>query len=134
MDIGIDPFLISSTLDSIIAQRLVRSLCEECKEVVPPFSPQYKKLGISPDDQKLYKAKGCPDCDDSGFKGRSVIYEILKISPSLREMINEKTNLEEIRRQATEEGFIPMREVALEKIRMGITTLDEVNHATRLEI
>jgi len=134
MDMGIDPFLISSTLDSIIAQRLVRSLCQECKEVVPPFSPQYAKLGVSPGEQKLYKAKGCPACDDSGFKGRSVIYEILKVTPSLREMINEKANLEDIRRRATEEGFAPMREVALEKIRSGITTYDEVSHATRLEL
>lgn len=134
MDIGIDPFLISSTLDSIIAQRLVRSLCEECKEVVPPFSPQYKKLGISPDEQNLYKAKGCPVCDGSGFKGRSVIYEILKITPAIREMINGKANLEEIRRQAIEEGFVPMRTVALEKIKTGVTTYDEVSHATRLEL
>ncbi len=134
MDIGIDPFLISSTLDSIIAQRLVRSLCEECKEVVPPFSPQYKKLGVIPEEQKLYKAKGCPACDESGFKGRSVIYEILKITPAIREMINEKANLEEIRRKALEEGFVPMRRVAIEKIKAGITTYDEVSHATRLEI
>jgi len=134
MDIGIDPFLISSTLDSIVAQRLVRSLCEECKEVVPPFSPQYKKLGISPGEQNLYKAKGCPACDDSGFKGRSVIYEILKVTPAIREMINGKANLEEIRRQAIEEGFVPMRAVALEKIKTGITTYDEVSHATRLEL
>jgi len=134
MDIGIDPFLISSTLDSIIAQRLVRSLCQECKEEVPPFSPQYKKLGISPLDQKLYKSKGCPACDDTGFKGRSVIYEILKVTPAIREMINGKANLEDIRKKATEEGFTPMREVAIEKIKEGITTFDEVSHATRLEI
>jgi len=134
MDMGIDPFLISSTLDSIIAQRLVRSLCEECKEETLPDSPQYKKLGTSPSEQILYRAKGCPACDDSGFKGRSVIYEILKVTPTIREMINGKANLEDIRRRATEEGFTPMREVAIEKIRAGITTYDEVSHATRLEI
>ena len=134
MDIGIDPFLISSTLDSIIAQRLVRSLCEECKETVPPFSVQYKKLGISPTEHTLYKAKGCQVCDDSGFKGRSVIYEILKITPAIREMISNKANLEDIRRQATEEGFSPMCNVAIEKIKAGITTYDEVSHATRLVI
>jgi type IV pilus assembly protein PilB len=134
MDIGIDPFLISSTLDSIIAQRLIRTLCQECKEEVPAFSPLYKKLGASPGAQKLYKAKGCPACDESGFKGRSVIYEILKITPAIREMINEKANLEDIRRQAIEEGFNPMRTVAIEKIRSGITTYDEVKLATRLEI
>ncbi len=134
MDIGIDPFLISSTLDSIIAQRLVRMLCTECREEVPAFSPQYKRMGMSPAEQKLYKSRGCPTCDDSGFKGRSVIYEILKITPTIREMINNKANLEDIRRQANEEGFIPMREVALNKIRSGMTTIDEVSHATRLEI
>lgn len=133
MDIGIDPFLISSTLDSIIAQRLVRSLCDECKEVVPPFSPQYKKMGVSPTEHNLYKPKGCSACDESGFKGRSVIYEILKITPAIREMINEKANLEEIRRKAIEEGFAPMREVAIAKIKAGITTFDEVSNATRLE-
>ena len=134
MDIGIDPFLISSTLDSIIAQRLVRTLCQECREEVPAFSPLYKRMGMSPAEQKLYKSRGCPACDDSGFKGRSVIYEILKITPAIREMINEKANLEDIRRMATEQGFVPMREIALDKIRSGITTIDEVSHATRLEI
>lgn len=134
MDIGIDPFLISSTLDSIVAQRLVRALCQECREEVPPFSPQYKKLGITPGEQKLYRSKGCPACDDSGYKGRTVIYEILKISPEIRELINEKANLEDIRRRAIAEGFSPMRNIAIEKIRSGITTFEEVSHATRLEI
>lgn len=132
MDIGIDPFLISSTLDSIIAQRLVRSLCIECKEPVPSFSPLYKKLGIDPSVDKLYKPKGCPVCDDSGFKGRSVIYEILKITAPIRDMINVKASLEDIRRHAMTEGFKEMHEVALEKVRLGITTLDEVSHATRM--
>ena len=134
MDMGIDPFLISSTLDSIVAQRLVRALCQECREEVPPFSPQYKKLGISPDEQKLYRSKGCPACDDSGFKGRTAIYEILKISPQIRELINEKANLEDIRRHAIAEGFSPMRNIAIDKIRSGLTTFEEVSHATRLEI
>lgn len=133
MDIGIDPFLISSTLDSIIAQRLVRSLCTECKEPLPPFSPHYKKLGIDdPEKNLLYKAKGCKFCDDSGFKGRSVIYEILKITPALRELINIKASLEEIRRQALSEGFSEMRDCAINKVRQGITTLEEVSHATRM--
>jgi type IV pilus assembly protein PilB len=134
MDIGIDPFLISSTLDSIVAQRLVRALCHECREEVPPFSPQYKKLDVSPREQKLYRSKGCPACDDSGFKGRTVIYEILKVSSEIRELINGKANLEDIRRHAIAEGFSPMRNVAIDKIRSGLTTFEEVNHATRLEI
>jgi type II secretory ATPase GspE/PulE/Tfp pilus assembly ATPase PilB-like protein len=132
VDIGIDPFLISTTIDSIVAQRLVRSLCEECKEVLPPFSQQYKKLGIDPAEGKLYKSKGCPACDNSGFKGRSVIYEILKITPKIREMINNKTGLEDIRLHAKSEGFREMHEIALEKVRRGITTLDEISHATRM--
>lgn len=132
MDIGIDPFLISTTIDSIVAQRLVRSLCEECKEVLPAFSSQYKTLGIDPAEDRLYKSKGCPSCDGSGFKGRTVIYEILKISSRISEMINIKASLEDVRRQAISEGFREMREVALEKVRRGITTLDEVSHATRI--
>ncbi len=132
IDIGIDPFLISTTIDLIIAQRLVRSLCEECKEAVPSFSPLYKKMLVDPAEVTLYKAKGCQACDGSGFKGRSVIYEILKISPKIREMINMKTSLEDIRRVAISEGFKEMHEIALEKVRRGITTLDEVSHATRM--
>ena len=132
IDIGIDPFLISTTIDSIIAQRLVRLLCEECKEVLPPSSPAYHKLGVDPADGKLYNPKGCPACDGSGFKGRSVIYEILKISPKIRELINIRASLEEVRQHAISEGFKEMYLVALEKVRRGITTLDEVSHSTRM--
>ncbi|MEI7816368.1 MAG: ATPase, T2SS/T4P/T4SS family, partial [Desulfuromonadales bacterium] len=132
IDIGIDPFLISTTIDSIVAQRLVRSLCEECKEPVPSFSQQYAKLGMDPASGGLYRGKGCPACDNSGFKGRSVIYEILKITPKIREMINIKAGLEEIRLHAISEGFREMHIIALEKVRRGITTLDEVSHATRM--
>lgn len=132
VDIGIDPFLISSTIDSIIAQRLVRSLCEECKEVAPPSNPHYNTLGIDPAKSSIYQAKGCPACNNSGFRGRSVIYELLKISTKIREMINNKDSLEDIRRHAMSEGFREMRDIALEKVRRGITTLDEVMHATRI--
>lgn len=132
IDIGIDPFLISTTIDSIIAQRLVRLLCEECKEAVPPHSPQYKKLGVDPAESTLYTPHGCPACDGSGFKGRSVIYEILKISPKIRELINVRASLEDVRRHAISEGFREMHLIALEKVRQGLTTLDEVSHSTRM--
>jgi type II secretory ATPase GspE/PulE/Tfp pilus assembly ATPase PilB-like protein len=132
VDIGIDPFLISSTIDSIIAQRLVRSLCDECKEVAPPSSTHYSILGIDPEKSCIYQAKGCPACNGSGFRGRSVIYEILKISTKIREMINNKASLEEIRQHAISEGFREMRDIALEKVRRGITTLEEIMHATRI--
>ena len=133
IDIGIDPFLISTTIDSIVAQRLVRSLCEECKEPVPGFSPLYSKIGADPSSCTLYRPKGCPACDNNGFKGRSVIYEILQITPKIREMINVKASLEDIRRHAIEEGFREMHEVALMKVKLGITTLEEVSHATRFD-
>lgn len=132
MDMGIDPFLISSTLDSIIAQRLVRSLCEECKEKLPSDNPLYDKFNISASDTPLYRQKGCPACDESGFKGRSVIYEILKITPALRDLISVRASLEDIRRQAIGEGFIEMHEVAYFKVCQGITTFEEVSHATRM--
>lgn len=134
VEIGVDPFLISATLDSIIAQRLLRILCPKCKEILPYDHPSYRKIGMDKGIGELFQPIGCNECNHSGFKGRSVIYEILKISPAVSELINAKANLVEIRRQALQEGLREMRDVALDKVRAGLTTLDEVYLTTRLEL
>jgi type II secretory ATPase GspE/PulE/Tfp pilus assembly ATPase PilB-like protein len=134
VEIGVDPFLISATLDSVVAQRLIRILCPKCKEVMPHDHPAYFKTGMDKGVGELFQPGGCNECNNSGYKGRTVIYEVLKISPEIRELINEKSNLVEIRRQAIKEGLREMREVAMDKVRSGVTTLEEVNLTTRLEI
>jgi type II secretory ATPase GspE/PulE/Tfp pilus assembly ATPase PilB-like protein len=132
VDMGIDPFLVSSVLDTVIAQRLVRVLCPECKEEIPRDHPQYQMFGLDAGSSPLYRAQGCPACLNTGFSGRTAIYEILKITPEMAGMINARAGLEELRRHACDHGFRTMMDVGMEKVRMGLTTLEEVGSVTRL--
>jgi type IV pilus assembly protein PilB len=134
VEIGVDPFLISATLDSIIAQRLLRVLCPKCKDILPHDHPSYNIVGMDKGGGDLFQPIGCNECNNSGFKGRTVIYEVLRISPEISQLINGKSNLMEIRRLAIKEGLREMHDVALDKVRMGVTTLDEVYQTTRLEM
>jgi type IV pilus assembly protein PilB len=131
MDMGIDPFLVTGTLDTVIAQRLVRLLCTECREELPAGDPLYQTLHSDPQISKIFRAKGCSLCGETGYKGRTVIYEILKISPALRDMINRRMNVDDIKQQALKEGFRPMFELGLEKVKAGLTTLVEVSSVAR---
>ncbi len=130
-DIGIDPFLVSSTLDTIVAQRLARILCPQCKEPLPADDPAYRAIGADPEKQILYRPTGCRACDNAGFKGRTVIYEILKVDRRIRELINSRASIDDIRTAAVENGFRGMSEVGLKKVRQGITTLEEVRSIVR---
>jgi type IV pilus assembly protein PilB len=130
-DIGIDPFLVSSTLDTIVAQRLARVLCPQCKEPLPADDPAYKIVGTGSKLETLYRATGCRACDNSGFKGRTVIYEILKINRRIRELINARASIDDIRSAAMENGFRGMSEIGLAKVRQGVTTLEEVRSIAR---
>ena len=134
IDMGIEPFLVASTIDSIIAQRLVRLLCLDCRESVPPDDVLYSKLAVDPASMLLYQPKGCPACNHTGFRGRSVIYEILKVSPEIRTMISLKAPIDDIRRQAVKDGFRGMYEVGIDKVKAGITTLAEVSSAARIGV
>lgn len=131
VDMGIQPFLITSTLEAVIAQRLVRVLCEECKEEIQPDDKTYERLQMDPSKSRLFKPRGCGRCGETGYRGRTVIYEILRLSPEIKRIINEKADLDAIERQALKEGFRPMFDLGLEKIKMGITTISEVNAATK---
>jgi type IV pilus assembly protein PilB len=132
-EIGVDPYLVSATLDSVIAQRLLRVLCPDCKEVLPRDHPSYELLGSSSAGKDLFGPVGCDACSNSGYRGRTAIYEFLQISPPIREMINARTSLVEIKRQAREDGFREMSEIAMQKVLQGLTTIEEVRHTTRLE-
>jgi len=132
VDMGIEPFLVSATVEAVIAQRLVRLLCQGCREEIPEDGPVYTLSGIDPSQHMIYRAKGCNACGESGYSGRTVIYEILKISTEIRNMINYRASLSDIGKQARKEGFTSIYELGMEKVRAGLTSVEEISSVTRI--
>ena len=127
LDIGVEPTLIQSAVSAILAQRLVRSLCEECKEAYTPKPQFLQKLHIPPDKvQRLYKEKGCEECQGTGFKGRSGIYELLVMTDALRDLVTGSLSIQKIKAQARKEGLKSLQEDGLRKVIKGITSITEV--------
>jgi type IV pilus assembly protein PilB len=135
MNMGIEPFLVSTSVHLICAQRLVRRICRECKE---PFTlPQQAMIdiGFSEEDSgrvKLFKGAGCPTCNNTGYKGRVGLYEVMEISDGLRELILCGASSLELKKKSEEEGMITLRHSGLRKIKDGITTVEEVVRETVL--
>jgi len=124
IDMGIEPFLVSSSLKLIIAQRLVRRLCE-CKIK--------SGNGESPDSgHQIYEKKGCAKCNYTGYKGRTAIFEFLEITENIADMISQKVSTKAIKMAAMENGFKSLKELGIEKINLGLTTYDEVLRETML--
>ncbi len=129
LEMGVEPFLLSSTLELVIAQRLVRKLCPECKK---PLSKPSKKLADmlsflpNVDFKKLYEAHGCDKCTFTGYKGRLAIFEILTISPNIREAMLSKPSAADIWKIALDEGGASLFDDGLRKANMGLTTIEEV--------
>ena len=132
-DMGAEPFLIASTLQAVMAQRLVRTVCANCKIQYQPAADELLEIGIDParvQGRPLYKGKGCEMCRQSGFKGRVGLYEIIVSSPELREMIARKATVGQIRDYAqTKQGMRTMLQDGYEKIFSGLTTPREVFNA-----
>ncbi len=130
IDMGVERFLISSSLRAILAQRLVRCICQECKEVKGNIS---EYLGHKPDHEDfiLYKGAGCDYCSDTGFVGRVGVYEFLLISDALGKGISQGNDLLDLRKIAEDEGFLTMFADGLQKVKAGITTFSEVVRVTR---
>jgi general secretion pathway protein E len=129
IDMGIEPFRIASVVRAIMAQRLVRVLCPECKEGYIPEPEALRDAGISPaqlGEQMVYRGRGCPACAGTGFRGRTGIYEILIVSDSIRQLIMRKADSTTIARKALEEGMKTLREDGAQKVLEGITTLEEL--------
>ncbi len=125
IDMNIEPYLVSSSVTMIIAQRLVRMICTQCKCETQVSEETRKNLGVSA-DQPLYKGIGCSACGYTGYRGRTGIFEVLPISENLRSFINKKAYASEIRNAALDEGLVTLRENALAKLTDGITTAEEV--------
>ena len=136
LNMGVEPYNFVSALNCILAQRLVRLICESCRTVVHYPPEVLEASGLDPQQWaqvSLYEGQGCIECSGTGFRGRSAIHELLDLSDRIREMILAKKPTSEIRRAAREEGMRFLRESALDKVRLGLTTLKEINKVTFIE-
>jgi type IV pilus assembly protein PilB len=129
VDMGVEPFLISSTLVAVIGQRLVRTICKNCRTPFEPTESQLAMLNLSPHDlgeKAFYYGRGCSTCNDTGYKGRKGIFELLTISDAIRALINERAPSVVMRQKAVEMGMVTLREDGLRSIFDGDTTIEEV--------
>jgi len=129
VDMGVEPFLISSTLQAVLAQRLVRTVCKQCRTPFEPTENQLSLLNLSPHDigeKVFYYGRGCSTCNDTGYRGRKGIFELLVIGEPVRNLINERAPSLVIRQKAVELGMITLREDGLRSIFDGDTTIEEV--------
>ncbi len=139
IDMGIDPFLLSSTISLIIAQRLARVICESCKtgyeiskkDLLDKY-PNFARY-VSKDNITLFKGKGCDKCKHTGHSGRIGLFEIIKISSDLQNLINAKASAKEIWAKALKEGPIPMYEDGVKKVISGLTTIEEIERVTNVD-
>jgi type IV pilus assembly protein PilB len=132
MDIGVEPYLISSSVIGVLAQRLVRTICPDCKTPYQIDPKSMSDLGEAVSNMKgpltLYRGKGCKNCKQSGYRGRSGIYELLLVNEEIKKLLSEKASTQVVREVAKKTmGMVPLRMDGLRKVLKGITTLDEVN-------
>lgn len=128
IDMGVEPFLIASSLIAVLAQRLVRTICPKCKESYEPPQDAMKRLGLSSADNDkvtFYRGRGCDHCKQTGYKGRIGVFELMTVNDRLRDLILSKSSTHAVREAAIEAGMKTLREDALEKILLGTTTLEE---------
>jgi type IV pilus assembly protein PilB len=129
VDMGVEPFLISSTLMAVLGQRLVRTICKNCRTPFEPTEQQLSLLGLSPydlGDKVFHYGRGCSSCSDTGYKGRKGIYELLVVSEAIRTLINDRAPTVVVRQKAVELGMVTLREDGLRSIFDGDTTIEEV--------
>jgi len=129
VDMGVEPLLISSTLLAVLAQRLVRRICTSCRTPFEPSESQLQNMSLSAHDigdKVFYYGRGCPNCNDTGYKGRKGIYELLAVSDAIRNLINDRAPTVVVRQKAIELGMVTLREDGLRGIYAGETTVEEV--------
>jgi type IV pilus assembly protein PilB len=129
IDMGIEPFLVASSTNLIMAQRLVRRICKHCKRRMDVSKEALEELGINP-EVPVYDGAGCPECNETGYKGRQGLYEVMPITPALREIILDRGTTTEIRQAAIEEGMLTLRQDGIRNVERGTTTIEEVLRET----
>jgi len=136
IDLGVEPFLVASTLSGVIAQRLVRKVCEDCRTPSMLTSEQMMALGIPvPDDGPtpelpVFYGKGCVNCRGTGLRGRVGVFEVLEVDPRLQKLVVGRASAQELLKQARQDGLVTLREAAIEKLAGGITSFEEVLRVT----
>jgi type II secretory ATPase GspE/PulE/Tfp pilus assembly ATPase PilB-like protein len=136
LNIGVEPYNFVSALNCILAQRLVRVICEHCKRPVKASDALLVESGLDPvewQQLEIFEGAGCFECGGTGFRGRSAIHELLDLNDKIRELILDRRTSSEIKRLAREQGMTFLRESAVDKVRAGITTLKEINKVTFIE-
>jgi type IV pilus assembly protein PilB len=133
MNMGIEPFLVATSVNLIQAQRLIRRICKDCKKEHPLPAEALLEVGFSADEvsqMKTYKGSGCQTCNNTGYKGRVGLYETMEVTDDIRELILIGASALELRKKAIDDGMITLRESGLQKIRNGVTTIEEVVRET----
>ena len=129
IDMGIEPFNVASAVNLIVAQRLVRRICKECKQEYQYSEEELHALALGPQDAAgitFYKGGGCDTCNGTGYKGRAGLYEVMALTPEQRRLILRGASTAELQEQAVKDGMLTLRMDGIEKIRKGVTTLEEV--------
>jgi type II secretory ATPase GspE/PulE/Tfp pilus assembly ATPase PilB-like protein len=133
IDMGIEPFLVASSVHCVVAQRLVRLICEKCKRPVDPPDYLIERLNIEHKGEKYYQGKGCRVCHETGYLGRSGIFEVLSTTTAIRDAVMRQVPSDTLRQIAIREGMHTLRHDGLRKAREGRTTLEEVLRVTTAE-
>ena len=136
LDIGVAPFLVGSCLNLVMAQRLVRRICEKCKEEYKPTKEELSLIGLKPQNVKgkLHRGKGCADCRNTGYRGRIAIFEMIPMSMTLRKLVFDNANEDEIRQAAMKQGMETLRDAGNQRVLDGTTTVDEILRSTVEEL
>src|SRR5215471_5890736 len=136
IDMGIEPFLVSSSLIAVLAQRLVRVLCPDCRETYQPPASELNRIGLTDTDWSgpIYRAKGCRACRNTGYRGRSAVHELMIVDDDVRDLVMKKADASSIRRACTSKGMKVLRQDGAERVMAGQTTIEELLRVTQEDI
>jgi type IV pilus assembly protein PilB len=132
VEMGIEPFMVTSSVTCVIGQRLLRKICVDCKEEYEPVRALLESLSL-PRDAKLYRGKGCPTCKYTGYRGRTGVFEVLVMDDAIKELVVVKASAEMIKKQAIANGMRVMYDDAMNKVLLGVTSLEEALSVTRID-
>ncbi len=136
LDMGVEPYFIASSVILAMAQRLVRRLCEHCKVVDHPSKDLLASIGMTEKEARdlvFYKPQGCAECNQMGYRGRLAIFELMLMTPKMAKLTMERADTSQLRRQAVEDGMILLVQDGIRKIKLGLTTIEEVLSAATIE-